>query len=193
MKFITIFAALILCLCMICSFIPSQSDMRIYTDTVRLHVIAESDESADQLIKLSVRDEVVEYLSELAKEAQSAEETIKIINDNLDDIRRVADDALEKLGSDAKTEVVLSSEYYPTRSCENIRLPAGTYTSLKIKIGTAQGHNWWCVLYPQLSRGSASVDSTLIRTGFSSDQIELLTGNEKIRYKLRFKILELLG
>lgn len=193
MKFITIFAALILCLCMICSFIPSQSDMHIYTDTVRLHVIAESDDSADQLIKLSVRNEVVEYLSELSEDAQSAEETIKIINDNIDDIRRVADSALEKLGSDAKAEVVLSNEYYPTRSCENVRLPAGTYTSLKIKIGKAQGHNWWCVLYPQLSRGSASVGDTLIRTGFSSDQIEILTGSEKIKYKLRFKILEIFG
>ncbi|MCI7345219.1 MAG: stage II sporulation protein R [Eubacteriales bacterium] len=193
MKFITIFAAFILCLCMICSFIPSQSDMQIYTDTVRLHVIAESDDSADQLIKLSVRNEVVEYLSELSENAQSAEETIKIINDNIDDIRRVADRALEKLGSDAKAEVVLSNEYYPTRSCENVRLPAGTYTSLKIKIGKAQGHNWWCVLYPQLSRGSASVDDTLIRTGFSSDQIEILTGSEKIKYKLRFKILEIFG
>ncbi len=108
MKFITIFAAFILCLCMICSFIPSQSDMQIYTDTVRLHVIAESDDSADQLIKLSVRNEVVEYLSELSENAQSAEETIKIINDNIDDIRRVADRALEKLDSDAKAEVVSS-------------------------------------------------------------------------------------
>ena len=49
------------------------------------------------------------------------------------------------------------------------------------------------MLYPQLSRGSASVDDTLIRTGFSSDQIEILTGSEKIKYKLRFKILEIFG
>lgn len=193
MKFITVFSALVLCLLMLCSFIPYQNDMHIYTDTVRLHVIAESDDSADQLIKLSVRNEVVEYLSKLSENAQSAEETIEIINENIDNIRNTADRELERLGSDAKAEVVLSNEYYPTRSCENIRLPAGTYTSLKIRIGKAQGHNWWCVLYPQLSRGSASVDDTLIRTGFSSDQVEILTGSEKIKYKLRFKILEIFG
>ena len=63
MKFITIFAAFILCLCMICSFIPSQSDMQIYTDTVRLHVMAEWEDSGDELRKLSVGNEGVEYLS----------------------------------------------------------------------------------------------------------------------------------
>ena len=59
--------------------------------------------------------------------------------------------------------------------------------------GKAEGHNWWCVLYPQLSKGAATVDDALIKTGFSSEQIELLTGNDRIKYKLRFKILEIFG
>lgn len=192
MKFIAIFTSLILCVCMICSFIPLEN-RNIYNDTVRLHIIAESDDTADQMIKLSLRDEITGYISRLSENAKNAGEAARIIGENVDEIRKFADDVLANLGSDAKTEVVLSSEYYPSKNAENIRLPAGTYTSLKIKIGKAEGHNWWCVLYPQLSKGTATVDDALIKTGFSSDQIELITGNDKVKYKLRFKILEIFG
>lgn len=192
MKFIAIFTSLILCICMICSFVPIENS-NIYNDTVRLHIIAESDEAADQMIKLSLRDEIAGYISHLSENAESASDAILIIGENVDEIRKFADEALQSLGSDSKTEVVLSADYYPSKNTDGIRLPAGTYMSLKIKIGKAEGHNWWCVLYPQLSNGSASVDDALIKTGFSSDQVELLTGSSKIKYKLRFKILEIFG
>ncbi|MDY5354956.1 MAG: stage II sporulation protein R [Eubacteriales bacterium] len=192
MKFIAIFTSLVLCICMICSFVTLEND-NIYKDTVRLHIIAESDSAPDRMLKLSLRDKMTDYLSALAENAESADEVVCIIGENVDQIRKFADDALASLGSDAKTEVVLSNEYYPSKNTENIRLPAGTYTSLRIKIGKAEGHNWWCVLYPQLSKGAATVDDALIKTGFSSEQIELLTGNDRIKYKLRFKILEIFG
>lgn len=192
MKFIAIFTSLVLCICMICSFIPLENNS-ICKDTVRLHIIAESDETTDQMIKLSLRDEIAGYISRLSENAESAADAAQIIGENVDGIREFADNVLKSLGSDSKTEVSLSEKYYPSKNTDNIRLPAGTYTSLEIRIGKAEGHNWWCVLYPQLSNGSASVDDALIKTGFSSDQIEILTGSNKIKYKLRFKLLEIFG
>ena len=134
MKFIAIFTSLVLCICMICSFVTLEND-NIYKDTVRLHIIAESDSAPDRMLKLSLRDKMTDYLSALAENAESADEVVRIIGENVDQIRKFADDALASLGSDAKTEVVLSNEYYPSKNTENIRLPAGTYTSLRIKIG----------------------------------------------------------
>jgi stage II sporulation protein R len=36
------------------------------------------------------------------------------------------------------------------REYGEIVLPAGEYDALRIDIGEAKGHNWWCVLYPRL-------------------------------------------
>ena len=29
-------------------------------------------------------------------------------------------------------------------------VPAGRYAALKIKLGKAEGKNWWCVIYPAM-------------------------------------------
>ena len=63
--------------------------------------------------------------------------------------------------------------------------------SLRIMIGEAKGKNWWCVLYPELCTGGAKTGETLVKTGFSKDQIDILTGKDKPEYKLKFKFLEL--
>lgn len=193
MKQLTVFASLVLCVCMLCSFIPTKSESEIYDDTVRLHVLANSDDASDQMIKLKVRDAILQAMDEIIAEAASADEAESAIRENLEFFRITADETLALLGTDDRAEAVLSEEYYPTKDYGTVTLPAGTYTSLQIKIGEARGHNWWCVLYPQLCTGSASAQETLIRTGFSSDQIEILTGRDKVKYKLKFKLLEIFG
>ena len=39
---------------------------------------------------------------------------------------------------------------FPDKTYGDITFPAGWYDALRIRIGKAQGHNWWCVLYPNL-------------------------------------------
>ena len=68
---------------------------------------------------------------------------------------------------------------------------AGEYTSLRIMIGEAVGRNWWGVLFPQLCTGAASAEKELKKTGFTSDQIKILTESESPKYKIKFKILEI--
>ena len=58
MKYLVMFTALVLALCFLCSFVPTESDFAIYRNTVRLHVLAHSDSEHDQSVKLFVRDRV---------------------------------------------------------------------------------------------------------------------------------------
>ena len=58
-------------------------------------------------------------------------------------------------------------------------------------IGEAVGRNWWGVLFPQLCTGAASAEKELKKTGFTSDQIKILTESESPKYKIKFKILEI--
>ena len=39
---------------------------------------------------------------------------------------------------------------FDSRVYGNITMPAGNYEALRVTIGEAEGHNWWCVMYPPL-------------------------------------------
>ena len=193
MKYLVIFTALILACCLFCGFMPSAEDMEIYENTVRLHVIANSDSEHDQSVKLFVRDRVLSELQILLADTASTEEAVAVIEENLDHLRAVCNETLVALGEEMTADLYLKQEKYPTRHYENISLPAGVYQSLQIRIGDADGRNWWCVLFPTLCTSAAKTEAALIKTGFSSDQIGVLMGGENPKYKLKFKILEFFG
>ena len=154
MKGLTIFTCLVLIICVLCSFLPLSDEAEIYDNTVRLHVIANSDSEYDQNVKLRVRDGVLSLIEELVKDAENIEEAENIIRENISAIRDSSRETLNLLGE-------------------------------------AKGKNWWCVLYPELCTGGAKTGETLVKTGFSKDQIDILTGKDKPEYKLKFKFLEL--
>ena len=65
--------------------------------------------------------------------------------------------------------------------------------SLQIKLGEADGQNWWCVLFPTLCTSAAKTEEALVKTGFTSDQIGVLTSGDRPKYKMKFKIMEFFG
>ena len=107
MKYLVMFTALILACCLCCGFVPSEEDMAIYENTVRLHVIANSDSEHDQSVKLLVRDSVLGELNALLENAQTQEEALEIIESNLDRLRAVCNETLEALGEEANAELYL--------------------------------------------------------------------------------------
>ena len=65
-RFINVLLSLsisILIAAVLSSFVPSSGEEKLYTDVIRLHVIAESDSPEDQAVKLTVRDEVLSLVS----------------------------------------------------------------------------------------------------------------------------------
>lgn len=193
MKYLVTFACLVLACCLFCGFMPTDDDRIIYENTVRLHVLANSDSEHDQSVKLAVRDAVLEEMQEILANAENHEDAVSVITENLDRIREVCNETLEALGEELTATVILSEENYPTRHYETMSLPAGTYQSLRIQIGAAEGKNWWCVLYPALCTNVAKTEESLIKTGFSPEQIEILTDGESPKYKIKFKFLEIFG
>ena len=170
-------------------FLPSSSEAQIYDKVLRLHVLANSDTPEDQSLKLKVRDEILEYSRTLGEfdGVKSAEEAY---SRELEKIKEIAEGVMIKEGYDYPIDVSLGYEYYPTRSYEDVSLPAGEYLSLKVMIGTAGGQNWWCVLYPPLCVSAASARDELIDAGFTPEQMQIITDGESTRYKVKFKILE---
>lgn len=162
----------------------------IYDGTIRLHILASSDSQEDQALKLTVRDALLNHVADLTANALDKESGEAILAAHLDELKIVAEEALLNAGCDDSVEVTLTTEYYPTREYDGLRLPAGEYTSLQVKIGAAEGKNWWCVLFPPVCTSSAKAEEAMAETGFSKNQIRLLTEEEDPQYTLRFRIVE---
>lgn len=157
----------------------------ISSSLVRLHVIAASDETAEQELKLRVRDNVLEYLTPVLDKAESPEEAQRIINGELTSIKAAA----EACAGGRSVSVTLGQEYYPTREYEGFTLPAGQYQSLRVILGEGKGHNWWCVVFPPLCVSAAEQNKAL--DAMSEPERGLIT--EADGYELRFRIVELWG
>lgn len=157
----------------------------ISSSLVRLHVIAASDETAEQELKLRVRDNVLEYLTPVLDKAESPKEAQRIINGELTSIKAAA----EACAGGRSVSVTLGQEYYPTREYEGFTLPAGQYQSLRVILGEGKGHNWWCVVFPPLCVSAAEQNKAL--DAMSEPERGLIT--EADGYELRFRIVELWG
>lgn len=163
---------------------PTDAEGAIYKDTVRLHILANSNSTEDQTLKLILRDSILERYGKELSAFESVEEAQRELTRELSDIEEFADGKIKELGYEYKSTVTLEKEWYDTRQYEGFSLPCGYYTSLKIEIGEAEGENWWCVMYPPLCLDAAVTDASY------SDAEEILISK---KYNVKFKLLELIS
>lgn len=122
---------------------------------LRFHVIANSDSKEDQRVKLLVRDAVGNLMEERLLGAKNLEESRKIVAKNLDEITQTATDTLTDAGYAYGATASLEVTEFPEKTYGSYTFPAGKYEALCVVLGKGEGHNWWCVLYPNLCfRGS---------------------------------------
>lgn len=122
----------------------------IADEIFRLHVIANSDTSVDQELKLKVKTRIVEYLKELVGQDAGREDTKEAVLTHLEEIEQEAEQVIQRQGFGYHVEAVVEKTYFPQKSYGDCTFPAGEYEALKVRIGKARGQNWWCVLYPSL-------------------------------------------
>ena len=122
----------------------------IAKSVIRFHVLADSDEEYAQEIKMKVKNQVITYMEPVLKPAASVEESRSMIRDCLDEIEKIANGVLEEEGVPQTVTADLVTTWFPEKAYGDCTFPAGRYEALQIKIGSANGRNWWCVLYPGL-------------------------------------------
>lgn len=191
MKIMAYITASILAAFTLISCFPLSGEEEIYDNMIRLHVLAQSDSDADQAEKMRVRDAVLACLSETMEESPDYDTARLTVEKMLPAIKAAASEA-----TDTAVTVTLGKEQYPVREYEGFTLPAGEYTSLRVILGEGEGQNWWCVLFPRLCTARATKDSfyeDFIAAGFSPEQYRLIKNESSVKYKIRFKILEILS
>ncbi len=159
-------------------------------ECLRLHVLADTDSEADQTVKLKVRDAILEKTGSMLSVCTSAGEAVAEISAKKNEIKEIAESVLRENGFCYGAEVFIEQEYFGTRQYENVSLPAGNYTALKVILGTGAGHNWWCVMFPPLCLPAVTerTDDSVYGV-FGEDGGDLVTG--KSGYKVKFRIVEI--
>ena len=178
------------------SFLPVHGERDIYDTVVRLHVLANSDTEEDQALKLMVRDGVLEAAAPLVEGCTTQAEAVEALTAHLPELEAAALSVVQSEGYSYPVTVLLGEEDYPTRTYESCAFPAGTYVSLRVLIGEGEGQNWWCCLFPPLCLSAATAKSdnedAFIQVGLTKDQYGIITETGKTKYKVRFKLLEVL-
>ena len=154
-------------------------------DVLRVHILANSDSAADQSLKLSVRDRVVEECSDYYDGCDNKEEALAITQEHLDEIEALAFDEIHRHGFHYPVRAEVSEMYFNTRYYDDFTMPAGWYDSLRLTIGSGGGQNWWCVMYPSLCVGAASESE--MRESLDEGEYRVVTAD---KVDFRFKIVE---
>ena len=174
--------------CLISS-LPTEAEGMIYEDTIRLHILANSDSEEDQSLKIRIRDRLLTKYGALLREGGSIEEAKSEITRLLPYIESDVSSWIAEEGYNYSARALIGQEWYETREYEDFTLPAGYYTSLRIIIGEGEGQNWWCVMYPplclEMATEAAPIDDGIVN--YTEEEIRLI---ESGKYRVKFKILE---
>ncbi len=162
----------------------------------RLHIIANSNASEDQALKLKIRDKIIAYMNKI--DTTSKTEVIEKITSNIKEIEKIAQETIRENNFDYDVSIEIGEFYFPTKHYGNISLPAGIYDAIKVKIGKAEGENWWCSLFPPLcftdiSSGVIDEDTQKnLKNNLENEEFLIIT-NSSSEYKFKFKIIEILN
>lgn len=157
-------------------------------NVLRLHIIANSDSDADQAVKIKVRDRILEETSAVFENKTNLDEAENAVWERLGEFEEIAKSVLCENGFDYGASAELGTDYFETREYESFTLPAGNYRSLIIRLGKAEGKNWWCVVFPAVCVPAASPDA---RLSDSASEESALIAEHPQKYIMKFKAVEI--
>ena len=163
----------------------------------RLHVIANSDSDDDQNLKYVVRDNLLKYMNELCKDCSSKKEAIEVAKSHKEYFKNIAEETVRAEGYLYNVEIEIGEFDFPTKNYGDISFPAGLYDAMEVKIGSAKGHNWWCVMFPPLcfvdiSSGTVPESSKqVLESELTEEEFALISDNLNSDINFKFRLLEL--
>ncbi len=127
-----------------------ETQRHLAEEVLRFHILANSDSEEDQNLKLTVRDGVLDYLEQNLPKEMDVESTKDWMRRHTDELEVISKQIVQAHGYDYPVTAAVTTAYFPDKTYGDVTFPAGNYEALRIEIGAAKGHNWWCVLYPGL-------------------------------------------
>ena len=123
---------------------------QIAQKVLRFHVLANSDTVEDQNLKLAVRDAVGSRMAELLSDVQDRAACEQVVEAHLPEITETAQAVVREAGYGYEVHAAIEETDFPSKTYGKFTFPAGKYEALRVVIGEGAGHNWWCVMYPNM-------------------------------------------
>jgi len=199
-QFLSAASRFLLAVLLICVLYGGTTQEKIAGSVVRLHIIANSDEPADQELKLKVRDAILAHMQEKYPNGADRDEAAEYLKNSLPIIKSIASDVVRENGKNEPVNVKYGVYAFPTREYEGLTLPAGMYEAVRVELGEAKGQNWWCIMFPPLCVADASslnMDEEAmgqLKRELGDSNYRLITDiNDKgnIPVRIKFRIIEL--
>lgn len=125
---------------------------------LRMHVVAQDDTDEMQRIKLCVRDAVRQAYAAAPDDGRTMLQRTQAL---LPQLTQAAQDAARTEGFTGPVSVTIEQADFDRRTLDGLTIPAGSYPALMIRLGDAQGRNWWGLIDPELALSCAALaDST---------------------------------
>lgn len=158
-------------------------------NVLRMHILANSDSVEDQELKLKVRDALLENSEKIFGDCNTIDEAEVQVSQKLDLIQEIAKRVIVENGYDYSVTAELTNMQFDDRTYDNLIMPSGYYDAIRITIGSAEGHNWWCVMYPAMCVSAVTEENTNVAQNYFDDTtIDMLENHNK--YELKFKFIE---
>ncbi len=171
-----------------CSFIRDGRKLEeLRNNVIRLHILADSDSVYDQEMKLKVRDALLD--ADIFDDYENIEEAEEKLRKSIPEIISVSEKTLRKNGCFDEVTAEIEDTFFDERVYGDITMPEGNYRALRVKIGSAKGHNWWCVMYPPLCIPAAcnvESDNDKAEELFDEKENDILFHPKK--YRVRFAL-----
>lgn len=153
-------------------------------NVLRMHILANSDSEEDQALKLKVRDAILDHTDLIFGDCTDIDEAEANVSQRLELIQNIASKVVTSNGYSYPIKVELVSMQFDDRTYDDITMPSGLYDAVRVTIGNAEGHNWWCVMYPPMCVNAVSIGKST--TYFDSNTMDVLENHPKYRLKLKF-------
>ena len=164
----------------------TNSCKEMYENIIRIRIIANSDSSEDQALKLQIRDAVLEGSKDIFSGANDYNEAEKLALENIEHLEQTAQMVVDEKGLNYKVDLEIKDEFFDTREYDDFTLPSGTYKSLVFTVGEGEGQNWWCVAFPEVCVGGCS---GTLNDSLSDSSANIAYNSDK--YVVKFKTVEI--
>ena len=170
----------------------ARAQEHIAEEVLRFHILANSDSQEDQALKMEVKELILGWMENTMPKGMDLTETKLWLKEHTDEAEALCEERIREQGYTYPVSTAVTTCYFPEKSYGDVTLPAGNYEALRIEIGAANGHNWWCVLYPNLCFVDAvhavmpEESKQELERVLTEEEYDLCTSGAKFRVKSYF-------
>ena len=119
-------------------------------ELIRIRVLANSNSEYDQKIKTEVVEIVKGEFKKILNNTEDVNVAREKISNNLDLVSNKVDKFLLEKKVPYSSTINFGINYFPPKEYNGEKYSEGYYESVLITLGSGEGDNWWCILFPSV-------------------------------------------